>query len=214
MNKMQDLTGQKFGRLTVLGKTENKKYGKILWDCQCECGNHKETISSCLRNGDVKSCGCLQRETRRNNALRLDKVRVKHGMSNSRLYRIYHNMVSRCYRKSINGYENYGGRGIRVCEEWLGKDGFVNFMEWALHNGYDDTLTIDRMDSNGNYEPDNCKWATNKEQANNTRATLFLEYNGVIHSLTEWAEITGLIKGTIYSRMRKGLSVGQALGYE
>lgn len=213
MARSINLTGQKFGRLTVLCKTNEKRYGKTLWHCQCECGNFKDTISTSLKNGDVRSCGCLQKETRKENALHLDKVRTKHGMSDSRLYRIYHNMVSRCYRKSINGYENYGGRGIRVCDEWLGKDGFQNFMIWSFANGYNDELTIDRLDSNGNYEPNNCKWATRKEQANNTRATICLEYNGEKHSLTEWSEITGLSKQTIYNRINKGLSVGKALGY-
>lgn len=214
MARSIDLIGQKFGRLTVLEKLDKKMYGKTLWHCQCECGNFKDTISTSLKNGDVKSCGCLQMETRRKNALHLDNKRTKHGMSDSRLYRIYNNMVSRCYRESINGYENYGGRGIRVCDEWLGKEGFRNFMEWSLANGYSEELTIDRLDSNGNYEPINCKWSTRKEQANNTRATIFLEYNGEKHSLTEWSDITGIRKGTIYTRTRKGLSVGKALGYE
>ena len=213
MARIEDLTGQKFGRLTVLGKSDKKKYdNRTVWHCQCECGNYKDAISTSLKCGDVKSCGCLQKETRKEHALNLKKI--KHGMADSRLYRIYNNMVSRCYRKSINGYENYGGRGIRVCDEWLGENGFVNFMDWALANGYSDELTIDRLDSNGNYEPSNCKWATRKEQANNTRSTVFLEYNGETHSITEWSEITGIKKGTIHNRLRKGFSIGKALGYE
>lgn len=185
-----------------------------MWRCKCECGNYKDTISKSLKNGDVKSCGCLQKETRKENAKRLIKTTIKHGMSDSRLYGIYHNMVSRCYRECINGYENYGGRGIRVCDEWLGKDGFINFMNWAIENGYNDELTIDRSDSNGDYEPSNCKWATRKAQANNTRATVFIEYNGERHSLTEWSEITGLSKQKIYQRLYKGQSAREALGYE
>ncbi len=214
MGRNSDLVGQRFGRLTVLYKTDKTKYGKALWRCKCDCGNFKDTISTSLKNGDVKSCGCLQKEVRKENALYLDKVRLKHGMSDTRLYRIYNDMVSRCYRKSINGYENYGGRGIRVCDEWLGEDGFKNFMSWSFANGYNEELTIDRLDSNGHYEPNNCKWSTRKEQANNTRATIFLEYGGEKHSLTEWSERTGIRKGTLYTRMRKGWSVGKILGYE
>ena len=120
-------------------------------------------------------------------------------------------MVSRCHRKSINGYERYGGRGIRVCDEWLGKEGFVNFMEWSLSNGYNEELTIDRIDSNGNYEPNNCKWSTRKEQANNTRKTIFIEYGGERHSLTEWSEITGIKKKTIYTRIKRGWSIEKIL---
>lgn len=212
MKKYEDFTGQRFGRLTVLFKTGETKYGKALWRCKCDCGNFKDTIGMSLKNGDVQSCGCLQKEVRKSNALKLK--REKHGMANSRLYRIYHDMVSRCYGKSINGYENYGGRGISVCVEWLGEDGFTNFMEWALANGYNDELTIDRLDSNGNYEPSNCKWSTRKQQANNTRTTIFLEYNGEKYSLSEWSERTGIRKGTIYARIRKGLSVEKALGYK
>ena len=209
MRRNSDLSGQRFGRLTVLYKTDKTKYGKALWHCKCDCGNFKDTISTSLKNGDVKSCGCLQKEVRKENALHLDKVRLKHGMSDNRLYRIYNDMVSRCYRKSINGYENYGGRGIRVCDEWLGEDGFKNFMSWSFANGYNEELTIDRLDSNGHYEPNNCKWSTRKEQANNTRATIFLEYGREKHSLTEWSEITGIRKGTLYTRMRKGWRVGK-----
>lgn len=212
MSKNIDLIGFKYSRLTVVEKTNKKKYGKTLWKCKCDCGNFKEATSSSLKSGDVKSCGCLANETRKNNALKLNNE--KHGMSHSRLYRIYHNMVSRCYRKSVNGFENYGGRGIKVCEEWLGEDGFVNFMNWALSNGYKHDLTIDRNDSNGNYEPSNCRWATHKEQANNTRKTTFLECNGEEHSISEWSEITGINANTIRSRLKRGSTVLEALGYQ
>lgn len=212
MAKFVDLTGQKFERLTALYKTGMSKDRKSIWHCQCECGNFKDVTITSLKNGDTKSCGCLQKESRRENALKLNNT--KHGMYKRRLYRIYHDMVSRCYRKNVNRYEEYGGRGIKVCEEWLGKDGFVHFMNWAFENGYSDDLTIDRINSNGNYEPSNCRWATHKEQANNTRSTIFLEYSGDRKSLSEWAEITGISKRAIYGRIRKGWSVGKALGFE
>ena len=148
MSRYLDLAGQRFGRLVVLHKVGKSSDGRIIWHCKCDCGNYKDVTSHLLRSGDAKSCGCLQRETRVINASRLDNK--KHGMSHSRLYRIYHNMISRCYRKCTRGYENYGGRGISVCDEWLGENGFVNFMKWAVLNGYNDNLTIDILDSNGN----------------------------------------------------------------
>lgn len=213
MSKIVDLTGQRFGRLTVLEITNKKKYGKILWHCKCDCGNTKEATNSSLKCGDVKSCGCLQKDTRRINAKNI-KTKTKHGMCEKRLYRIYHNMISRCYRKCTNGYENYGGRGIKVCEQWLGEKGFINFMNWSLSNGYNDELTIDRIDSNGNYEPNNCRWATRKDQCNNRRNNIILEYKDKKYSVSKWSEITGIKKTVIYQRLRKGFSVGKALGYE
>ena len=214
MGKSIDLVGCHFGRLTVIEKTNQKKYGKTLWRCLCECGNLKYATSSGLKSGDVKSCGCMQKETQLKNLDKYRKHNIKHGMSNSRLYRIYYDMTSRCYRKSINGYENYGGRGIRVCNEWIGEFGFINFMKWAIENGYNDSLTIDRVDSNSDYAPCNCRWATRKEQANNTRATIFLEYGGERHTISEWSELTGIGRNIIYSKFKKGISVGRALGYE
>lgn len=132
-----------------------------------------------------------------------------HGMSNTRLYNIYDNMKSRCYRKSNTEYKRYGARGITVCEEWL--DDFMNFYNWAINNGYDDNLSIDRIDTNGNYEPSNCRWATPREQANNTRMTKFITFNGVKHSISEWADITGIKPCTIAYRLRKNYPTDKIL---
>lgn len=126
-----------------------------------------------------------------------------HGLSKTRLYRIWCCMKNRCYNKNNVGYHNYGGRGIRVCDEWLGENGFQNFYVWAIANGYTDELTLDRIDVNSDYSPCNCRWATAKEQLNNTRCNVTVEYNGETKTLKQWADEYGINYVTLHARYRR-----------
>jgi hypothetical protein len=161
--KFNDLTGKKFGRLTVIERMPNNANNKVVWRCKCDCGNEAVVIGSRLYTGKTVSCGCVKSEktTERN---------TKHGYCGTRLYATRMNMISRCTNEKNRDYADYGGRGISVCDEWLNKDtGVAAFVEWALANGYQDGLTIDRIDVNGNYEPNNCRWVTMEKQSHNRR---------------------------------------------
>ncbi len=194
-----DMTGLTFGRLTVLKRVENDKQGNAMWLCQCVCGKTKKLRGGTLRQGKTKSCGCLLSEASKK---RMTKLCTKHGMSATKLYRVYSSMRERCEKPSCPEYKNYGGRGITVCKEW--KHDRNSFFEWALNNGYKQGLEIDRIDVNGNYEPSNCRWVTRVENCNNKRNNIFLEYKGEKHTLSEWARLTGIRKNTIYSRYYSG----------
>lgn len=130
-------------------------------------------------------------------------------MTRTRIYRIWSDMKTRCYQKSHRSYNNYGGRGITVCEEW--KNSSDSFIEWAFSSGYQEHLTLDRIDTNGNYEPSNCRWITRKEQCNNTRKNVFLEYKGKKQTVSQWAEELGIKDGTLRGRLNRGWSVERAL---
>ena len=127
---------------------------------------------------------------------------LKHGLSHTRIDNIYKSMISRCYNKNNNRYERYGGRGIKVCEEWLNDK--TKFFQWAFSNGYKDGLTIDRIKVDEDYSPCNCRWATQKEQQNNRSNTIHLTVDGVTHTISEWSEITGVKRSTIWIRLNKG----------
>lgn len=180
MSKLIDLTSKKFGRLTVIERAEDyispkgKKYTQ--WLCQCDCGKFKVVSTSRLKDGTTQSCGCYSKETKE-----------KHGLCNSRLYEIYYGIKKRCLNKNSKSYKDYGGRGISICNDWLDQDvGFVNFYNWAISNGYKDNLTLDRINTNGNYEPSNCRWVSKKEQSNNKRNNINITYNGKTQTLKQW----------------------------
>ena len=190
-----DLTGRTFGRLTVI-QYDHSKNGAY-WLCRCECGKTKVIKGNSLTRGVTTSCGCKSREMSISRS-------TTHGMTGTRIYRIRSGMIARCYKENATSYPKYGAKGITVCDEWLGENGFINFYNWAMENCYKDNLTLDRINPKGNYEPSNCRWATYKEQANNTKATVFLTYDGETKPASEWAEIVGISQSAITRRKRKG----------
>jgi len=164
---INDLAGKRFERLVVIERSETIKYDggtRIYWLCKCECGNKKKVRGSHLTSNKVRSCGCLEKENLNNLAFK-----ETHGLSDERLYTTWKNMISRCTNPNHVGYKNYGGRGITVCDEWI--NSLESFYKWAMNNGYEEGLTIDRINNDGNYEPSNCRWATYKQQANNKRTS-------------------------------------------
>lgn len=191
MSKLKDLTGQKFGRLTVLYKLHNYHKQGTYWLCLCDCGNFSESWSPQLQSGKIKSCGCLRK---------INHFKT-HNKTGSRLYNIYNKMKSRCYNKTDPTYKYYGARGITICQEWL--DDFMNFYNWAMNNDYHENLTIDRIDVDGDYKPENCKWSTNLEQQRNKRNTRYVTYKGETKPLTEWCEILDLKYSKVFQRITK-----------
>ena len=204
MGNFKDISGQKFGRLTALYKLHNAK-GRTKWLCVCECGNLTYVDVYSLQSGNTKSCGCLHKEL-------ASKQLTTHGKSHSRLYTIYNLMKRRCYNVKDKRYKDYGARGIAVCDEW--KDNFQAFYDWSMENGYNDNLTIDRVNNNGNYEPNNCRWTTRKQQARNTRRTKYITYKGVTRPLIEWCEVLGLNHHTIETRLYRGWSIEKAFEFK
>jgi hypothetical protein len=203
--KFKDLTGQRFASLTVTSLDHkkirpNKKGTKLFWKCLCDCGKETVAESSNIANGTTKSCGCLKRES----------YSTTHGETGKRLHTIWICMKGRCYNTSNRAYSDYGGRGIVVCDEW--RTSYEDFRDWATANGYDDSLTLDRHpDTNGNYEPGNCRWANWFQQQRNRRDTIMLEFRGQRKSLCDWADEFGIRRGLIYERMARGWDVGRAI---
>lgn len=188
----RDLTGQKYGRLTAVECCGENAHHNPLWLCKCECGGTVVCSASALQGGHKRTCGCFEEE--HPNVLK----RTPHGKRHTRLYSIWSMMKNRCSDKSV---KNYGGRGISICEEW--KQNFEAFYEWAMNNGYSDDLTIDRIDNDGNYCPENCRWATVKEQARNRRTNHHVQYKGKDYVLTDLATELNVSRNTALRRAEK-----------
>ena len=196
-HNFQNLIGKRFGKL-VVEEFAGKRNKAVLWKCKCECGNETIVTANDLRVGHTKSCGCLAHQREK----RADKSK---WLSNSRIYKEYRSMLRRCSAE-YHSPENYYDRGIRVCDAWANEDGFENFKQWALENGYSDELTLDRINVNGNYSPDNCRWATNKEQQNNRRNNIYIKIGDEVKTLKQWSEHFGLDYGMVKARYKRGWS--------
>ncbi len=200
MSKFIDITGEKFNSLLVVERLENAKGGVTRWKCLCDCGNYTVVRGQNLKRGAVKSCGCLNYSSKNKT----------HGMSKTNLYNIWNGMKFRCYNPNSNSYNDYGGRGIVVCDDWI--NNFENFYEWSISNGYQKGLTIDRIDTNGNYCPENCRWISKGEQAKNRRMNYSIEYKGENKTLQEICDELNINYKRTHNRIVKlGWSLEKAI---
>jgi len=194
-----NLMGHRFGRLTVLKRVENSNYGKAIWLCKCDCGNQKNILSNSLKSGRTKSCGCLSQPH-------------GHKCQNQRnkTYTVWVGMNQRCHNSNHTAYKNYGGRGIKVCEKWMKFEGFLQDMGEKPEG-----LTLDRIDNNKGYCKENCRWATRKEQGQNTRKNILITINNVTKCLMEWCEIYQKPYHKVWERIYRGnWSIDKALELE
>lgn len=196
-----NLSGQRFGRVTVVESAGVNMNGETIWLCKCDCGTVWTTRTDFLRSGGTRSCGCLGREN-------CKTASTKHGLTYSPEYRAWLAIKSRCYNTKLVNFSEYGGRGIKVCDRWL--ESFENFF---LDMGSRPTPqhSIDRIDTNGNYEPTNCRWATRERQQRNRRDTKLFTFNGETLSLPDWAEKLGKSLHALRNRLRNGWSVEKTL---
>ena len=185
------IVGKRFGRLKVI-EFSHLKNKSSYWKCICDCGNEKVVCRGALTSGDTISCGCFHKEHKA-------EFGFKHGKTNTKLYGVWSGMVQRCTNPKASNYKRYGGRGIKICDEW--RKNFVSFYDWAVTHGYKEGLSLDRIDVNGNYEPVNCRWATLEQQQNNMRNNHFIEYKGVTHTIAEWSRILKVNHETLRYRV-------------
>lgn len=206
MTEVMDLTGKRFGRLVVIRREGYKRRGKVnkvAWLCECDCGTRKVIVGEDLRTGITKGCGCLESKNR----LELRERSKTHGMTGSDEYKIWAGMIQRCVNPKRDRYASYGGRGIKVCERWRSFENFIADMGRRPGLEY----TLDRVDTNGDYEPGNCRWATRVEQMSNTTRSRYVEYGGKLYTVAQLARLTGMKPRTLYSRLDKGMAVEDAI---
>lgn len=198
------LCGKRFGRLLVLEPTDrrDKHCGHIIWKCLCDCGNitYATTGNLTAKNNFTASCGCMRREKH-----------TTHNMSKTSIYKAYTAMKQRCNNPKNQNYFRYGGRGIKVCEEWNGENGFENFYNWAMGHGYKEGLTIDRIDNDDGYSPDNCRWVTQLVQMNNHRRNRYITVDGKKKTISQWARELNASQGMIHWRLQNGWGEKEAV---
>lgn len=198
-----DMTNKKINNFVVISQAEKRrqKCGKLTtyWKCQCKCGNIIEVRGDRLRNNEVTSCGCDN----------INKKGKYNGLSNSKIYTAWNHFINRCYNSNNKAYKNYGGRGIKVCDEW--KNDFMSFYNWSIENGYREDLTIDRIDVNGNYEPSNCRWTTDFVQRRNRTDNHYVTINGETKILNDWAREFNIKPNAVRGRLKFGWDIIKAL---
>ena len=194
MTTLKDISNQRFGRLIAIEPTKIKN--KTVWKCKCDCNTDCFYTYHALISGNNSSCGCLVEENR-------------HYCSDTRLYETWCNMKARCTNPKNTAYHNYGGKGISICKDW--EFSFVNFKEWAMNNGYTDELTIDRINSKGNYEPSNCRWANRKTQGNNTSRNHIITYNGITKTMSEWSDELDISYTVLRRRINDGWTIKESI---
>lgn len=194
MTRVKDLTGMRFGRLVVvelIGKTAN---GKYQWKCKCDCGNYTIVKGNSLTTGHTKSCGCLEKETKR-------EVNTIHGLRRCPLYKVWLNMKDRCHNPNNSHFKYYGGKGIAVCSEW--KEDFKLFYDWMINNGYEKGMSIDRIDNSLEYSPDNCRIVPFNKQSSNRTTNYAIMYEGIPYTVAELSKLLNVKSSTLYSRLRR-----------
>lgn len=203
LNRRMEIVGQRFNRLLCIEMIGLDKHGHSLARFKCDCGNETILNASGVKGGRIKSCGCLVHEPHGN------YPQTQHGLCNSTLYRRWSGARNRCNNPTNKAYPNYGGRGIKMCEEW--DSNFLAFYDWALSNGYSKDLSLDRIDNDGPYSPENCRWADVKTQGNNRRTNVYISFDGKTQTLHEWADEYDLDYQTLHRRISKGWDFMEAL---
>lgn len=209
MGRIKNIIGNRYGKLIVIEKTEERKNNKVVWKCRCDCGNITYSVKSQLDSGYKKSCGCL----REDNKFKVFNVPVNKkpilinniNIYNTRLYKIYRGIKDRCYNSNNKSYKYYGSKGIKLCDNW--KDYFEEFYKWSLNNGYSDELTIDRIDNNGSYEPNNCRWVSQKVQCNNKSNNAYVKYKGQKYTYSEFEYKFKIPQKNISKLIKRGYKI-------